>query len=332
MFQIARESVENRKELFVNTAILKKMNESIIEKDFWVCFLLELIFHHCDYARFFSFKGGTSLSKGYGVIQRFSEDIDLILDWRALSYERNEPWLERSNSKQEQFNKGMNRKTEFFLRKDLLPVLEEMVGKYVKETFEFYIDDNDLQTIRFIYPQIFEDHSILQEIRLEIGALAAWTPVTEKMITPYVAEEYPQIFEKKNTKIRMVEAKRTFWEKATILHREGNRTNGSIPERYSRHYYDLYLLSKSNIKEEALSDPQLLKKVVEFKMRFYRSAWAKYEEAANGKLKLLPQEQHRVELEKDYQKMQNMIFGEKISFEEVLTGLTELEEQINAGF
>lgn len=332
MFKIARESLDNRKELFINTAIKKKMSESIIEKDFWVCFLLELVFYQCEYARYFSFKGGTSLSKGYHVIERFSEDIDLILDWRALSYQQNEPWIERSNSKQDQFNKEMNRKTETFLKQDLLPVLEEIVGNYVKDTFEFYINDNDLQTIRFIYPQIFKDQSILQEIRLEIGALAAWTPVTEKIITPYVAEEYPHIFEKKNSKIRMVEAKRTFWEKATILHREGNRINGPIPERYSRHYYDLYLLAKSNVKEEAFSDLQLLNKVIEFKMRFYRSNWAKYREATEGKLKLLPQAKHQAELAKDYEKMQNMIFGEKVSFEKILLGLSSVEELVNARF
>ncbi|WP_373483824.1 nucleotidyl transferase AbiEii/AbiGii toxin family protein [Acetobacterium sp.] len=332
MFNIARESLENRKELFVNTAIKKRMSESIIEKDFWVCFLLELIFYHCEYAQYFSFKGGTSLSKGYQVIERFSEDIDLILDWCALSYQQNEPWIERSNSKQDQFNKEMNKNTEVFLKQNLLPVLEEIMGKYVKDSFEFYINDNDLQTIRFIYPQIFKDQSILQEIRLEIGALAAWTPVTEKIITSYVAEEYPHIFAKRNSKIRMVEAKRTFWEKATILHREGNRTNGSIPERYSRHYYDLYLLSKADVKDEALNDLRLLNKVVEFKMRFYRSNWAKYEEATNGKLKLLPQENHLFELEKDYEKMQNMIFGEKVAFKKIMTGLTELEQLINTRF
>ena len=102
------------------------------------------------------------------------------------------------------------------------------------------IDEDDPQTLRFFYPQSFSDDSILQEIRLETGALAAWTPTTVARISPYIAEEFPAAFAHPATAVLTVSPERTFWEKATILHKEAFRTNGRFPSRYSRHYYDLY--------------------------------------------------------------------------------------------
>jgi predicted nucleotidyltransferase component of viral defense system len=328
MYRIANESKENRRIIFINTGRKKNMNPAIIEKDFWVCFLLELLFHQSNYGNHFSFKGGTSLSKGYGVIERFSEDIDLVMDWRLVGYSKDEPWLERSNTKQDLFNKEIDRKTAEFLKETIMPYFSNWIQKYIEEPCEFYILESDPQTIRFIYPQLFHDDVILEEIRLEIGTLGAWTPATSKVINPYAAEEYPNIFKNSNTVIRMVEAKRTFWEKATILHREANRTNGKLPDRYSRHYYDMYMLSQTSIKEEAFKDQELLKKVIRFKEKFYRSSWAKYEEATQKKIKLVPPKEIILSLKKDYVKMQEMIYGERISFDEIIAGLKQLEEEI----
>ena len=86
---------------------LQKINihEAIIEKDFWVCLTLDYLFQRCIYKNRFAFKGGTSLSKAHNLIQRFSEDIDLILDWRVLGYRMTEPWDVRSKTKQEEFNR-----------------------------------------------------------------------------------------------------------------------------------------------------------------------------------------------------------------------------------
>ena len=117
-------------------------------------------------------------------------------------------------------------------------------------------------------------------IRLEIGALAAWTPAKTAQIEPYAAKYYPKIFEQKETAILTVAPERTFWEKATILHHEANRPEHlEMPQRYSRHYYDLYRMAATPVKEAAFSRLDLLKKVVDFKMKFYPRAWAKYPEA-----------------------------------------------------
>ena len=253
MYTIAKLPTDERRILFRNTAQKLGINEAIIEKDYWVCLTLDYLFHICKWKDVFTFKGGTSLSKCYGLISRFSEDIDLILDWRVLGYSSDEPWENRSNTKQDAFNKEANARAAIFLSETLLPVLKQDLSEIIDQDVILYIDETDKQTINFAYPHIFSNESILQVIRLEIGALAAWTPAQNKTITPYAAECYPKAFHKVSTTILTSAAERTFWEKVTILHHEANRPeNLSMPKRYSRHYYDLYCIAHSENKKIAL--------------------------------------------------------------------------------
>ena len=122
MINIAKINENDRKALFQNTAAKMGMTDAIIEKDFWICYMLDYLFHRCVWKDKIAFKGGTSLSKSYGLIERFSEDIDLILDWRVLGYGVDEPWLPRSNTKQDIFNKEANSKTESFLKNVFMQV------------------------------------------------------------------------------------------------------------------------------------------------------------------------------------------------------------------
>ena len=330
MYNIIKASDEEKQILFQNTAEKMKMHPAIIEKDFWVVALLDYLFHICPWKHAFTFKGGTSLSKGYQLIKRFSEDIDLILDWRVLGYGENEPWEERSKSKQEQFNKEANQKAEIFLREQLLPVLQKELSEYFSIEANVYIDEDDAQTINFQYPQLYTNQSILQVVRLEIGALAAWTPAASVSIQSYVAECYGDIFQKKTTEILTVKPERTFWEKATILHHEANRPENSLmPPRYSRHYYDLYCMLNSGVKETALKNIDLLYKVVEFKQKFYPRNWAHYEDAKPGTLKLCVPEYRITELEKDYQQMKEMLYGNIPEFGTILNDIRILEKAIN---
>lgn len=330
MYNIIKASDEEKQILFQNTAEKMKMHPAIIEKDFWVVALLDYLFHICPWKHAFTFKGGTSLSKGYQLIKRFSEDIDLILDWRVLGYGENEPWEERSKSKQEQFNKEANQKAEIFLREQLLPVLQKELSEYFSIEANVYIDEDDAQTINFQYPQLYTNQSILQVVRLEIGALAAWTPAASVSIQSYVAECYGDIFQKKTTEILTVRPERTFWEKATILHHEANRPENSLmPSRYSRHYYDLYCMLNSGVKETALKNIDLLYKVVEFKQKFYPRNWAHYEDAKPGTLKLCVPEYRITELEKDYQQMKEMLYGNIPEFGTILNDIRILEKAIN---
>ena len=331
MKRIAQLSATERNDLFTNTASKMGLNSAIIEKDFWVCWILDYLFHRSAWKNNLAFKGGTSLSKAYSLIERFSEDIDLILDWRILGYTANEPWEERSNTQQDRFNKEALGKTEHFLREQFLPLIRRDLSDELGREVNMQIDETDGQTILFSYPHDFAEQTILQHIRLEVGALAAWTPAQMKTITPYAAEQYPHIFEQPCTEVLTVLPERTFWEKITILHREANRPQSSpFPQRYSRHYYDTYCLAASTVKDTALKDLGLLRKVVEFKEKFYRSPWAKYEDAHAGSIKLMPPDYYLSVLQEDYTHMQNMLFGDKPTFEALMIRINELEHEINA--
>ena len=227
MRDVAKLNEKDRKALFHNTAAKMGMTDAIIEKDFWVCYMLDYLFHRCAWKAHIAFKGGTSLSKSYGLIERFSEDIDLILDWRVLGYGIYEPWEERSNTQQDAFNKEAGAKTEAFLRNEFMPTITADLQKELPSPVQCYIEEDDPQTVVFAYDRSFDDFSILPVIRLEIGALAAWTPAALKPITPYAALHYARLFKEPTTDILTVLPERTFWEKVTILHREAYRPENS---------------------------------------------------------------------------------------------------------
>ena len=331
MRNAARESDANLQALFTNTSAKSGLSPAVIEKDFWVCWLLDYLFDRSPWKKQLAFKGGTSLSKAFGLIKRFSEDVDLILDWRLLGYEKEEPWLPRSNTQQDIFNTKANEKSAAFLRDVFTPRLCVDLAEELGRSVEISVDVNDPNTVVFNYPCAFSDSSILREIRIESGSLAAWTPAQYKPISPYTADFYPQVFKQTDTLVYTVEAERTFWEKVTILHREAMRTErqGPMPSRYSRHYYDLWCMCQGETKDSALSQTGLLNEVVEFKKKFYRCAWAKYELAKAETISLMPPDQALASLESDYAHMRNMIFGETPPFSEILECIGNLEKEIH---
>lgn len=206
--------------------------------------MLDYLFQRSPWKDSITFKGGTSLSKAFRLISRFSEDIDLILDWRVLGYGKDEPWEKRSNTKQDAFNKEANARAEVFLAETFCPAIKEGLSQELGREADIHMDEEEKQTVIFAYPKLFTNAGTLQVIRLEIGALAAWTPAKSAEIMPYAAEYYPDVFEQKGTNILTVAPERTFWEKATILHHEANRPEHlEMPQRYSRHYYDLYRMA-----------------------------------------------------------------------------------------
>ena len=330
MRDIAKLPSNDRRALFTNTANQTGLTVAIIEKDFWVCWVLDYLFNRSKWKNELAFKGGTSLTKAYNLIERFSEDIDLVLDWRTLNYSSNEPWESRSNTKQDRFNKEANEKAVIFLKDVFAPNLQDDFNDELGADIRVEPDETDGQTILFSYPQEFSDSTVLQDIRLEVGSLAAWTPTETKEITPYAAEHFAHLFSKANTSVLTVLPERTFWEKITILHREANRPhNSSMPLRYSRHYYDLHCMSNSWVKDKTLKDVDLLNRVVMFKEKFYRSPWAGYEYAKHGSMKLMPPKHSVNSLKDDYSRMQRMIFGEKPSFELLMESIRNLENEIN---
>lgn len=125
MRDVARLPENDRRDLFRAAAQKMRVHEAIVEKDFWVCWILDYLFHDYPSKDHFVFKGGSSLSKAFGAIERFSEDIDLILDWKLLGYSPEEPWQKRSATKQDTFGKESNRRTADFLTREFVPAIHQ---------------------------------------------------------------------------------------------------------------------------------------------------------------------------------------------------------------
>ncbi len=324
MDRVAQFPARQRSELFSETATQKATTPALVEKDFWVTWVLNRLFRNPDLARLLMFKGGTSLSKVYHLIERFSEDIDLVLDWRVLGGE--DPMAERSKTKQARFNVAINEQAQEFIGGVLLRMVESALDGVCRCRIgddPFVIDIN--------YPAAFPDDYLRSEVRLEIGPLASWLPHEDRSISCYAAEIFPDLFGQRECAVKVIKAERTFWEKATILHHEAHRPKGNAqPPRYSRHYYDLAKMAQSPVREKALADPGLLASVVAFKQRFYPRGWARYDLAKPGTLVLLPEGHVLASARSDYHAMKNMIFGEMPDFEKILAVLRMLQEEINA--
>ena len=325
MDKVARLSEKERSALFSESAAEKGTTPAVVEKDFWVTWVLERLFQEPELAHLLMLKGGTSLSKVYQLIERFSEDIDLILDWQVLTGE--DPLAERSKTKQDLLNTTIEEQGQQYVGGELLTRVSAALGGVCG--CEVERDDPNVINVR--YPAAFPDTYLRPELRLEIGPLASWAPHEEKTISCYAAEVFPDLFESPECSVRVIKAERTFWEKATILHHEAHRPEGSPqPRRYSRHYYDVAKMAESPVKDAALADLQLLAKVVEFKQRFYPRGWAQYELAKPGTMRLVPDGDVLRTVETDYAGMANMIFGDIPEFADIMGVLQALEDEINA--
>lgn len=320
-----------REELFKATAMKIGIRPEAVEKDFWVCYMIDHLFHDCEYKDAFVFKGGTSLSKAYHLINRFSEDIDLILDWRKITRGQSDPWDERSKSKQDKYNKQINAEAATFYAAELVPVLNEEMSKKLGKKDLISVDSQDDMVVNFSYPRLYKDDYLRPVVRLEIGPLAEWAPSHKVRISPFTSEIYPQLFENADTEVLTVDAERTFWEKITILHKIANFPEGkTLPLRYARHLYDVYCMGHSEIKESAFERKGLLEKDIMFKQKFYYSKGAHYETATLADVMLIPGKKIINDLRSDYRSMENMIYGEVPTFEDILKYLYELQNEIHS--
>lgn len=327
MYELANLPKSELNALFQEVSNARGLSKAIIEKDLWVCVVLDYLFTKSPWRDNLAFKGGTSLSKAYNLIERFSEDIDLILDWRVLGYDKTEPLEKRSANQQDKLNKEIFAKTSEFLQTTFIPTLKDDLSVLINRDLQIIFEDD---AVIIGYGNNYADESILHAIRLEIGALAAWTPTQIATIRPYIAEAYPDKFSDASASIRTTTPERTFWEKITILHREAFRIKDSpLPLRMSRHYYDVYRMTKLGILARALQDLELLNQVAAFKVKFYLQKWAHYELAKPGTLRLTPPDYNLKPLERDYAAMSGMIYGERPEFEELITEIIKIEHKFD---
>jgi hypothetical protein len=206
---------------------------------------------------------------------------------------------------------------------------EEILGN--GEDWTLAVSEQDRNIVRFQYPSAAPTLDYIKpQVILELGTHAEFVPRDHFTVRAFAAEEFPALFSEPDVAVTSLLAKRTFWEKATILHAEYHRpAEKALPDRYSRHYYDLAMLAQSPVRGEALADLALLDQVVRHKETFYPSGWARYDLARVGSLRLVPPDERRAALERDYRSMRVMIFGEPPTFDSIIETLAALEKQIN---
>lgn len=339
MDKVAALNAQDRSDIFRETADQMNLPPAIIEKDFWVCWTLKYLFKHTTFGTNLIFKGGTTLSKIYNVIKRFSEDIDISISKALLGFDgaRDPGNPDLSGTKRRKLLEDMSATCSNYVCTTIKQELELLFAPVIGEakdtwTLKVYDEDPARQTLLFEYPS-FEDRVdyIPPYVRIECGCRSDFWPTEQTVITPYCADYVPDVFEDPGCGVTVLTVGRTFWEKATILHQEYHRPKDkSLPSHYSRHYHDLAMLALSKYKTAALEDRELLAHVVEHKKYFFRCAWANYDEATHGTLRLSPPKYRIADLRTDYNMMNIMFFEKKPEFDKIMAVLADLETEINS--
>ena len=332
---------EDREVYVRETATRLNVAPQIVEKDFWVCWTLQLLFLRPEFASHLVFKGGTSLSKVFKVIGRFSEDIDLSIGLPLLGYEESFLTTDASASQTRRHLEEVEARCAAFVQNEFRLALEKAIQDVLGPRPGGGWLDYQLEAatkspvLRFRYPAIIPPEAsasyIEQTVKLELGSLTDQRPAGQHRVAPLIAEIVADgTFEDFSCEVVALEVERTFWEKATILHAEFHRPEGlPLRDRMARHYADFAALWHHPSALPARSQIELLARVVAFKSRFYPSKRAQYALARPGTLRLCPAEEQIGELKQDYRRMEVMYFQEPLAFAQIITTLREAESAIN---
>ena len=323
---------------FEKAAAQMGVSVPMIEKDYWVVWVLGRLFSIVEIKDHLTFKGGTSLSKVYGLIRRFSEDVDLSIEKSFFGFsEDKSPDQDASRKQRSAFVERLSQECGEYVQHTLLKALSEDFSKELNspDGWNLRIDDTDPtnQTLLFDYPAVTTARTgyIQPSVKIEMGARAENWPVSHHTIQSYAKELMNEQVDEPGVTVKVLNVERTFWEKATILHQFANiPTDKKLPTRLSRHYYDFYCLLNSSAKSVALANQDLLEKVAKHKEVYFPVTWAKYSFAKKGSLKLIPPSRIFDELGRDYQAMQEMFFEDPASWGEVMEGVKLFEMEFNS--
>ena len=335
-------SASERRDLFTETAARVGLAlPAIVEKDFWVCWTLHHIFSLPEPYSNVIFKGGTSLSKVYGLIERFSEDIDLAVDRNDLGFgEERDPANITEKNRTKKLVKKLIKACAQFVLDDFRPTLEKDITSIMGPPGDdWWLEPSKDRrgSLDFHYPTVFPEPTATPSyarrfIFLEMGARADHWPKQRTTIQSYAAEYFPDYFQdSQKCKVTVLEATRTFWEKAFILFRETcTELDPEKIHRLSRHYYDLVMIGRDPIADQAISDGQLIDAVRKFDIDFFYRKGVDYDNARRGTFRLIPSEDKLRLLKQDYDSMTTeMFYGSPPKFEELLIELKNLEDRIN---
>jgi Nucleotidyl transferase AbiEii toxin, Type IV TA system len=323
----------DERRLYIEQAAARRNLSSILlEKDFWVCWLLAILFQS-EFAESLVFKGGTSLSKVFGVIDRFSEDLDLSvspaflgLPEAGVSRTQANKWIQKAEAACGVAVQGQ-------IASELEAAAAALLGKRNGGWFEFLTDLlTNSPVLLFHYPSTQPPgmEYLKRSVKLEFGSLTDQQPVGRHPVRPWVAEILPEAFPDWRCEVVALELERSFWEKATILHTEHHRpADKPTPDRFSRHYADTAALTRHPAILQAIEDQALRDRVVAWKGQFFGSSWANYALAKPPTFRLVPRDERLPGLRHDYQAMKDMYLSEPATFDDILATLADLERRIN---
>lgn len=346
MDEFARRLVGDRRAFIEEAASRRDVTPIVIEKDFWVCWTLRRLTAMSGLENHVTFKGGTSLSKAYGLIQRFSEDIDLTIRRDAPLIDAVAPPMEDgiSGKERERRTKALKAAAQAYVATVTMPALtaaiENALGTANGWTVALDPEDKDRQTLLFSYPQTSGwglnygmgyggkagTGYIKPRIKLEYGARGEPEPFEDCVIVPYLAYDFPAELPDAKTIVPTLSVVRTFWEKATILHALCHK--GGLRNGLSRHYYDLVMLDRAGVTADALAQPELLAAVVRNKSLMFTDKAASYETAVIGRLRLFEASMTEA-LAGDYDAMADMFMAAPPSLSALVEALGDLERRLN---
>ena len=304
----------------------------VLEKDVWVCWVLQNLFNMPDRLPM-AFKGGTSLSKVFGAIARFSEDVDITLDYCGLG-QSFDPFAEGVTRNR---LKKFSEEFKSFVRDHVHDVVEPyfrraLASEFDGNRYQLEVSD-DGEQMRVHYrtvmgkPGDYVGNSVL----IEFGGRNITEPNEEHEVHPDIAEYVDELDFPRST-VSVLSPARTFWEKATLIHVECQREEFRVSaDRLSRHWYDLAMLADLAHGKAAVADRDLLADVVKHKKVFYHASYANYEACMTGQIALIPEKAALVSLHDDFLRMigAGMFIGEPPTFDSIVDRLRALELEIN---
>jgi hypothetical protein len=326
-------SNEQRRAALEQAGRASAINPKAIEKDWWVTLVLRALFEG-PYGEYMIFKGGTSLSKCWSLIERLSEDIDIASDGKAFG-------MEYKAAPTKGDIERLKRRGCAFTSTELKTALEEQLAKtgvpagmvtIVAAEVDERMPDKDPQVLIVGYPSLYEaDPYLRDEVRVEVSARSLKEPYTQRAIQSILYTWFPnEAYAEPPLNIKVVDPRKTCLEKAFLLHEEFMKPDMDKIriERMSRHLYDLYGLDKSGVADEALADGELYAAIVEHRRQYSRLRHVRYETLGRTTISFLPPAALWEVYRKDYELMlEQMIYGEAVGFEELMQGLGILLEK-----
>lgn len=328
-------NVQEQSRIYRALALQLARSPVVLEKDVWVSWVLQALFTMPGRLPM-AFKGGTSLSKVFGAIARFSEDVDITLDYRGLGGSF-DPFAEGvSKTRLKKFSEDLKSFVRDHVYDVVVPHIQKMLAAEFGDSaaaFQLELSENGEQ-LRLHYPSVLgmPEVYIGNSVLIEFGGRNITEPNAEYIVAPDISPHISSL-EFPRSPVSVLSPSRTFWEKATLMHVECQRNEfRASAERLSRHWYDLAMLADCVHGQAAVRDRALLEDVVKHKKVFYNASYANYDACLVGRLRLIPEESVLTALRDDFQRMisAGMFIGEPPDFDSIIERLRALESTINS--